>query len=74
MAALYNLTGRVLDNGGAIIVFVGPANRTIDWRLLEGNGTLTPITTFTDALGRCSARYDAAGFTETVLIGAAFVP
>lgn len=71
---IYNLTGQVRDSGGAILCFVGPPNRTIDWRLLEGHGTLTPFTTFTDKLGRCSCRYDAAGFVERVVIGAAYVP
>ena len=74
MAALYNLTGKVRDSGGAILCFVGPPHKSVDWRLLQGHGTLTPFTTFTDALGRCSCRFDAAGFVERVVVGAAYVP
>jgi hypothetical protein len=71
---IYNLTGQVRDSGGAILCFVGPPWKTIEWRVLEGHGTVTPFTTFTDKLGRCSCRYDAAGFVEHVVIGAVYVP
>lgn len=71
---LYNLTGQVRDSGGAILCFVGPPNRSLDWRLLEGVGTLTPFTTYTDATGRASCRFDAAGITGHVVIGVAYVP
>lgn len=71
---LYNLTGAVRQTGGAIICFVGPPWKTIQWRMVKGHGTLTPYTTFTDALGRCSCRYDAGGLVESVIIGAAYVP
>ena len=71
---IYNLTGQIRSNGGAILCFVGPAHRSIDWRLLQGHGTLTPYTTFTNELGQCSCRYDAGGFAEHVIVGAAYVP
>jgi hypothetical protein len=73
-AAVYNLTGKVRDMGGAILCFVGPPNKSLDWRILEGHGTLTPFTTYTDALGRGSCRYDAVGFAEYVVVGVAYVP
>jgi len=69
-----NLTGSVRQFGGAILCFQGPPNKSVDWRILEGHGTLTPFTTFTDALGRCSCRYEAAGFVEHVVVGVAYVP
>lgn len=74
MAALYNLTGQIRQFGGAIICFVGPPERSVDWRIVEGTGTLTPFTTVTDAYGRASARFDAIGFMGRVVIGVAFVP
>jgi hypothetical protein len=74
VAALYNMTGRVRENSGAIISFVGLANKAVEWRIVEGEGTLTPYTTYSDALGRCYCRYDPAGFIGRVVIGAAYVP
>ena len=71
---IYNLTGQIRQTSGAILCFVGPAHRSIDWRLLQGHGTLTPFASFTDELGRCSCRYDAGGFVERVVVGAAYVP
>lgn len=71
---IYNLTGRVRDSGGAILCFIGPPFRTVDWRMEQGHGTLTPYAKSTDALGRCSCRFDAVGFVERVIIGAAYVP
>jgi hypothetical protein len=70
---IFNITGQMLDNGGCILCFIGEPHKTIDWRLLEGHATLTPFTTFTDKLGRCSCRVDAQGFVETLVIGAAYV-
>jgi len=71
---IYNVTGQVRQTGGAILCFVGPPNKSIDWRILQGDGTLTPYTSFTDAEGRCSCRFDSAGRVERVVIGAAYVP
>ena len=72
--AIYNLTGVVRQTGGAILCFIGPPWKTVQWRMVKGHGTLTPFTTFTDELGRCSCRYDAGGIVESVIIGAAYVP
>ena len=74
MAEIFNLTGPVRDTGGAILCFIGPPNKSVSWRLLQGFGTLRPFTDFTDELGRCSCRFDAGGITGTVIIGAAYVP
>jgi len=71
---IYNVTGPVRATGGTILCFIGPPNKSIDWRILQGHGTLTPFTTFTDEQGRCSCRFDAAGITGKVVIGAAWVP
>lgn len=73
-AQIYNVTGPVHATGGTILCFIGPPDRSVEWRLLQGQGTLTPFTTFTDAQGRCSCRFDAAGITGRVVIGAAWVP
>lgn len=74
MAAIYNVTGQVRQTGGAILCFVGPPGKSVVWMLLHGSGTLTPFTTYTDDQSRCSARFDAGGFVETVTIGVAWVP
>ena len=71
---IYNLTGKVRQFGGAILCFVGPPWKSIDWRIIEGHGTLTPYATFTDALGRCTCRFDSSGIVERVVVGAAYVP
>lgn len=71
---IYNVTGPVRASGGTILCFIGPPLKSISWRLVQGVGTLTPFTTFTDAQGRCSCRFDAAGLTGRVVIGAAWVP
>jgi hypothetical protein len=71
---IYNVTGPVRQTSGAILCFIGPPNKSVDWRILQGDGTLTPFTTFTDAEGRCSCRFDSAGAVERVIIGAAYVP
>ena len=73
MAKVYNLTGPVRQFSGAILCFVGPPWKSVEWRILQGHGTLTPYTTFTDALGRCSCRFDAAGIVERVVVGVAYV-
>jgi len=74
MAALYNLTGPVRQFSGAILCFVGPPLKSLDWRILQGHGTLTPYTSHTDELGRCSCRFDSAGIIERVIVGVAYVP
>ena len=71
---IYNVTGPVRASGGTILCFVGPPHKSVAWRILQGVGTLTPFTTFTDEQGRCSCRFDAAVITGTVVIGAAWVP
>lgn len=73
-ARLYNLTGRITNFGGAIICFIGPPHKSLEWRLLDGNGTITPFTTFTDALGRSACRYDPEGLSGHAVIAAAFIP
>lgn len=71
---LYNLTGKIRDNGGAILCFMGPPHKSVQWHILEGLGHLTPFTSYTDKLGRCSARFDAMGVTGRVMIGVVWVP
>jgi hypothetical protein len=73
---LHNLTGPVRSSGGAILCFVGPPWKTVEWRMIQGVGTLTPFTTYTDELGRASCRFDCGPVsTRTkVVIGVAYVP
>jgi len=74
--ALYNLTGPVRDSGGAILCFVGPPWKTVEWRMIQGVGTLTPYTTYTDAFGRASCRFDC-GYVprkSRVIVGVAYIP
>lgn len=76
LPALYNLTGLVRDSGGAILCFVGPPWKTVEWRMIQGEGTLTPYTTYTDALGRASCRFDC-GYVprkSRVIVGVAYIP
>ena len=74
MATIINLTGKILEDGSAILCFQGPANRAVDWRILSGTGTLTPFTLFTDAYGRASCKFDAGGIPGAVVVGVAHVP
>ena len=55
------------DSTGALVVLSGLPNRVVTWSL-TGSGTLTPITSTTDALGRASAKYvpGTAGDVVTV--------
>lgn len=71
---IYNVTGPVRQDGGAILCFVGPPHKSVVWTVLHGSGTITPVTTYTDARGRCSARFDAGAFVENVTIGVIWVP
>lgn len=73
---LYNLTGPVRDSGGAILCFQGPPWKTVEWRMVQGTGTLTPFTSYTDELGRASCRFDPGyhGYHTTVVVGVAYVP
>jgi hypothetical protein len=73
---IYNLTGPVRDSGGAILCFVGPPWKTVEWRMVQGTGTLTPFTTFTDARGQASCRFDAGYHPKKtlVVVGVAYVP
>lgn len=74
--ALYNLTGPPRSFGGAILCFVGPPFRTIEWRMVQGFGTLTPFTTHTDELGRATCRFDCGSVASRhrVIVGVAYVP
>lgn len=74
MAVIRNVTGPVRQFGGAILCFLGPPRKSIQWNILQGVGTLTPFTTRTDDYGRCSARFDSGGLVETVIIGVTWVP
>lgn len=72
-ARLYNLTGPVREFGGAILCFVGPPWKTVEWRMVQGEGTLTPFTTYTDELGRASCRLDVT-VKAHIVVGVAYVP
>jgi hypothetical protein len=44
--------------------------------MVQGTGTLTPFTTFTDELGRASCRFDPGyhPVRTVVVVGVAYVP
>lgn len=48
------------DGSPALIVFAGPARRSVTWTL-AGPGALTPLSSSTDAAGMAAARYTPAG-------------
>lgn len=75
-AQLFNLTGPVRESGGAILCFVGPPWKTVEWRMVQGTGTLTPYTTYTDEYGRASCRLDVGYYNRktTIVVGVAYVP
>lgn len=59
------------DSSGALVVLSGIPNRAVTWSL-TGSGTLTPITTTTDAQGRASAKYVPAVAGDVVTIEATY--
>ena len=59
------------DSTGATVVLSGPANRAVTWSL-TGSGTLTPITSTTDAQGRAAAKYIPGSAGDVVTIEAAY--
>lgn len=56
------------DSTGALVVLSGVPNRAVTWSIASGDGTLTPITTYTDAQGRSAAKYvpGTAGTTPVI--------
>lgn len=64
--------GPVRAGGGALFVFVGPANTAIQWTIAQGGGSLTPLSGWTDAGGIACALYNAAGTQpgETLIVRA----
>lgn len=59
------------DSTGAIVVLNGLPNRAVTWSL-TGSGTLTPITTTTDAQGRASAKYVPGTAGDAVTVQATY--
>lgn len=45
------------DSTGALVVLTAPPNRAVTWVRASGDGTLTPLTNYTDAQGRAAAMY-----------------
>jgi len=45
------------DSTGALITLSGVPNRAVTWSITSGDGTLTPITNFTDTQGTAAALY-----------------
>lgn len=73
---LYNLTGPARAFGGAILCFVGPPWKTVEWRMVQGNGTLTPFMGHTDQDGRAACRFDAGPVSTKgrVVVAVVYVP
>lgn len=63
-----SITGKVRAGGSAILAFLGPPDRSVEWGLSEGGGLLLPITDYTDQYGRAMAKYDTGGFEGDVVI------
>lgn len=59
------------DSTGALVVLSGLPNRAVTWSL-TGSGTLTPLTTFTDAQGRASAKYVPGTIGDVVTVEATY--
>ena len=58
------------DSTGALVVLSALPNRAVNWSIASGDGTLTPITTYTDAQGRAAAMYVPGTVNTTVVIEA----
>jgi len=56
---------RVRADASALVVYSGAANRTLTWTL-GGSGTLTPLSSRTDARGQAAARYEPGNEGETI--------
>ena len=55
----------------ALIVFTGPPGRSVTWSL-SGTGTLTAITSSTDAQGRAYAQYTPGDIGSTPQVSATY--
>lgn len=60
------------DSTGVLIVLSALPNRAVTWSIQSGDGTLTPITSFTDAQGRAAAKYIPGTVNTTVVIEAQY--
>lgn len=67
------LTGGVRLGGSTILMFKGPPNRSVEWAIVAGVGTLTPLTHYTDAMGKAYARLDPTSGTS-VRVEVSYVP
>ena len=64
-------SNRVRDDGNAMVVLVALPNRAVTWSI-AGAGTLTVITSRTDAAGRAYCRYNPGGAGGTATITAEY--
>ncbi len=60
------------DSTGCTIVLNALPNRAVVWSIASGDGTLTPITNYTDAQGRAAAKYVPGTVNTTVVIEAQY--
>jgi hypothetical protein len=58
------------DSTGAMVVLTATPNRAVSWSIASGDGTLTPITEFTDEQGVAAAMYVPGTSGTTVVIEA----
>ena len=70
MNAITVLTGIVRADGSAILLFSGPANKTVAWAV--DHGAVAPFAGATDAYGRAYARFDAGGYAGPVNVSVNF--
>ena len=55
-------------DASSLLAFDGPAHVIVDWSVVSGPGTVTPLSHATDATGRAWAVYRPNGDTGTATI------
>ena len=55
-------------DASALLAFDGPAHVIVDWSIVSGPGTVTPLADATDATGRAWAVYRPNGVSGTATI------
>lgn len=69
--ALTATPSQVRADATALLVFVGPANRSLLWSI-AGSGTLSNLSLRTDAQGRATAKYTPGTVGDVVTISVTY--
>jgi hypothetical protein len=59
---------QVRADASALVFYQGTPMRSLVWRIVAGDGTLTPISSYTDANGNAAAKYTPGTANTTVTI------